>query len=116
MLNSIKYTNNGDIRIQLRMTKKFQIKVTVQDSGIGIDKDRLKGIYEMFSTQEKSNLILNKANLGLPICNEVVKILGNSELKIKNLEPKGCKISFFINDQSENEDALTSISSLNSAN
>lgn len=61
--NAIKFTNNNGI-IKVKLTdENDNILLTVEDTGIGISKDRLNRIFEVFNKDE--NLVLNKEGTGL---------------------------------------------------
>ena len=40
--NSIKFTKKGHIKIKAKLINNNQIRISVEDSGIGIDKKKIK--------------------------------------------------------------------------
>jgi len=74
--NAIKYTQSGSI--ELGYTKKAkQLQFYVKDTGIGIDKDRQKAIFERFIQADIfDENALQGAGLGLSISKAYVEMLG----------------------------------------
>ena len=56
--------------------------MTVQDTGNGIPEDQLDNIFERFVSTSRSS------GLGLPICQEVLKLMGG-RIRIKSKYGKG---------------------------
>jgi PAS domain S-box-containing protein len=93
--NAIKYTSSGRIDVGYRMNQN-QIEFFVKDTGIGIEKDRQKVIFDRFV---QADLSLSRpyegAGLGLSIAKGYIDMLGgkiwvNSELQ------KGSRFYFTI--------------------
>lgn len=88
--NSIKYTRpRGDIDLSVEI-KEDRVNLTVKDTGIGIPKDQLKNIFEIFSQVELKNYNGQFGlGIGLSLVKELVemhKIEGNSKGKGKGSE------------------------------
>jgi len=64
--NSIKYTEHGYIRVQLRMTNN-ECRITVEDSGIGIPADLLPNLFEQFNRGSVEAKKIQGTGLGLYI-------------------------------------------------
>lgn len=77
--NAIKYTNDyGSINIYLKENKK-DIKLSIQDSGIGIDHKDIPRIYErFFRVDESRNESIEGTGLGLSIVQQIVQLHGGN--------------------------------------
>jgi len=81
--NAIKYTNIGSIHIHVNWTLKDDnhvlISMVVQDTGIGIEHDRLKSIFEMFTqAASPSTRGYGGVGLGLYIVKRLIKLLNGT--------------------------------------
>ena len=81
MGNAVKFTHKGEIELQIIVENETRSHVTlhasIKDTGIGIDKDIHKDIFEVF--QQGNRSISRKyggSGLGLPICKQISKLLG----------------------------------------
>lgn len=98
--NAIKFTpEQGTVFVQIKKemrNNKEQIRFMIQDSGIGIPKDRVKKIFEPFSQADSSTTRkFGGTGLGLSISNTLVKLLGG-ELRVESQEGVGSKFYFDI--------------------
>ncbi|RKY46306.1 MAG: PAS domain-containing sensor histidine kinase, partial [Candidatus Neomarinimicrobiota bacterium] len=72
------------------------VKITVEDSGIGIPKKHLDRIFERFYVVDKSrSRKLGGTGLGLSIVKHVVN-LHNGEINVESLPEKGTKFVVFL--------------------
>ena len=74
--NAIKFTNDGEINIRL-LRRTGEIRVEVQDTGIGIPQNKLETVFEAFTQVDTSTT--RKAGgtgLGLPISRRLVELHG----------------------------------------
>jgi two-component system sensor histidine kinase EvgS len=91
--NALKYTENGFIKIgyNILLDKNF-VEFSVQDTGIGIPKDKQQEIFKRFNKIESDNSKLYRGTgLGLTITQNLVERLGGAirvESEIENL-PEG---------------------------
>jgi len=98
--NAIKFTHSGTISINCHVkkkeTKKYLLTFEVQDTGIGIAKDKLNTIFESFSQADAS--VTRKyggTGLGLTIVKQLVELqLGT--IQVKSEEGIGSTFSFTI--------------------
>lgn len=87
--NAVKYTEPGGKIILSAVKKERSVEISVQDTGIGIPKDKLDKIFEKFyqaeeyMTREKPG-----SGLGLTIANEIVKLHGG-EINVESEVGKG---------------------------
>ncbi|MBF7091612.1 HAMP domain-containing histidine kinase [Flavobacterium sp. ALJ2] len=96
--NANKFTENGLISINLDLEKnsdyEYNLKIEIQDRGIGIPENDLKNIFELYY----QGAISNKMNdlgvgLGLNLCKEIVELF-DGEINIESEEGKGTKVVF----------------------
>lgn len=109
--NSIKYTHNGSINININILEStdqtVKINFIVSDTGIGISEDKLDSIFEPFVQVSDSNI--GGTGLGLPIVKRIIALF-ESEIKVQSRLGEGSTFSFEINfekahnivDESEN--------------
>jgi len=95
--NAIKFTpQNGEVKVNIIKSyeddKKVKVDFSIEDSGIGIPKDKIKKLFKPFS-QIDNNKTFGGTGLGLYISYQIVKKLG-SEIKVKSEENKGSRFYF----------------------
>lgn len=78
--NSVKFTHSGHIKVSLNEIKndgvEALIKISVSDTGIGIDKSKLNDIFERFHQLENySTKYYSGAGLGLSIVKGLVEMM-----------------------------------------
>jgi len=81
--NAIKYTNIGSIHIHVHWLltddNNVLLSMIVQDTGIGIEHDRLQSIFEMFTqATSPSTRGYGGVGLGLYIVKRLIKLLGGT--------------------------------------
>lgn len=100
MGNAVKFTHRGKIELKADLVEKTDEQVIlafqVIDSGIGIPKNKIEKIFEMF-TQADSGMtrLYGGTGLGLSITKRLVEIMGGA-LTVKSKEKKGSTFSFSI--------------------
>ena len=72
--NSIKYTHKGSIQVQV-FAKKDMVEIIVKDSGIGIEPEFLKNIFNEFHREYRVNNSNNGSGLGLALSKKIAKAL-----------------------------------------
>lgn len=113
--NAIKFTKEGHVKLRVKLVKivndrSILLYFYVQDSGIGIAKEKIKFIFEKFTRLQPSNQGLYKGSgLGLKIVKQFVHEL-EGEIDIESEEGKGttfiCALPFMtslIHEEFENE-------------
>src|SRR6478736_670869 len=98
--NAIKFTHSGTISISCHVkkkeTKKYLLTFEVQDTGIGIPKDKLNTIFESFSQADPSVTIkYGGTGLGLTIVKQLVE-LQHGTIHVKSEQGIGSTFSFTI--------------------
>lgn len=96
--NSIKFTENGQIYIRVKLLNiiddHVSLRFEVQDNGPGIPKEKQKVIFENFSQlDENSNTNYQGTGLGLPITKNIIELFGSS-LEVESGIDNGTTFSF----------------------
>ncbi|MDI1306002.1 MAG: HAMP domain-containing sensor histidine kinase [bacterium] len=96
--NANKFTTKGLIAITIDLKPisdyEMNLKVEVQDNGIGIAENDLKNIFESYyqgTVSEKVNDL--GVGLGLNLCKEIVELF-DGDISVESQEGKGTKITF----------------------
>ncbi len=98
LANAIKFTVNGDVRIEVhadRVTGK-PLRIDVIDSGIGIPAGRIAAIFDPF--QQADNTTSRKyggTGLGLTTCRSLAQLLG-FEIAVTSEEGVGSTFSVIV--------------------
>ena len=81
--NAIKFTEKGDVAIQIdafamgMIDGHVRVRLDVRDTGIGIPKDAIAGIFDAFrQVDNTANRRFEGTGLGLSIVRQLVKIMG----------------------------------------
>ncbi len=98
--NAVKFTNSGFINLRLEYSEERKelpfLKVSVEDSGIGIDPDKLHKVTENFYQADTSaTRKFSGTGLGLAITDKLLRKM-NSSLEISSTPEKGSVFSFRI--------------------
>ena len=98
--NSIKFTDQGGITIECTPSYSNSIytiiKFQVTDTGIGVNTNLQKHLFNRFSQADDSTTRkFGGTGLGLSICKQLTEIMGG-EIKFIPLVEKGCCITFTI--------------------
>lgn len=76
--NAIRYTNEGFIKISIK-SKDHNVRIQIQDTGIGIPENEISLIFERFYRVEKSrSREYGGTGLGLAIAKKLVELLGGN--------------------------------------
>ena len=93
--NAVKYTEKGEIKISLQR-KNQQVRIEIQDTGIGIPTEHLERIFERFYVVDKSrSRKLGGTGLGLAIVKHIV-LLHNGEINVESTPGVGSKFIVFL--------------------
>ena len=100
--NSLKFTSHGFIKLKIRKIiengNRF-IHFSVEDTGIGIKKEDLAKLFQLFGKLETENLVLNPSGvgLGLVISQHMVGLLSgdpNAKIEVTSEYENGATFSF----------------------
>jgi signal transduction histidine kinase/HPt (histidine-containing phosphotransfer) domain-containing protein len=75
--NGLKFTENGTVKISVRINSDHNLLFSIKDTGIGIPKEKQKLIFESFT--QADSLTTRKyggTGLGLTICQKLTTIMG----------------------------------------
>jgi signal transduction histidine kinase/CheY-like chemotaxis protein len=96
--NALKFTSKGGIALEVKLTNEttdsVELLFSVSDTGIGINPDKQKMIFERF-TQENSNITreYGGSGLGLTIIKKLLQ-LQNSDIQLESQAGKGSRFYF----------------------
>ncbi|MDY0265633.1 MAG: ATP-binding protein [Sulfurospirillum cavolei] len=100
MSNAVKFTpNNGQITVEIKRLNdapldRARVLFSVQDSGIGIHKDKIDGIFDAFNQADST--ITRKfggTGLGLTISSKYIALMGG-QLEVESEEGQGSRFFF----------------------
>ncbi|CAG9330288.1 unnamed protein product [Blepharisma stoltei] len=95
--NALKFTLCGSIEVICISTMSNQLKITVRDTGIGIDENQKNKLFQEFCSEVLPILNPNGCGLGLHISNKIVKELGGNIIEVESKIGHGSAFSFNIN-------------------
>lgn len=98
--NAVKFTLEGSVVLKIQRQPAesgiARLTVSVQDTGIGIAKDKIDSIFEVFSQAESSTARrFGGSGLGLVICRRFVELMGG-ELHVESELGKGSCFYFTV--------------------
>lgn len=98
--NAIKFTNKGSVSINVKLLKKeknnLKIEFSVEDTGIGISKEKIAYLFESYSQAEKSTTRKHGGTgLGLTISKKLVEMMDGT-IEVESEIGKGSKFYFII--------------------
>ncbi|MBB4801208.1 signal transduction histidine kinase/FixJ family two-component response regulator [Flavobacterium nitrogenifigens] len=87
--NAYKFTEEGHIRIAAYANDEQSFTISIQDTGIGIEKENQKLVFEEFAqANENIEKEYGGTGLGLSICQKIISILGGN-LSLESIFGKG---------------------------
>ncbi len=93
--NALKFTRQGSIAFGCSLEGK-KLNIIVSDTGIGIPKDRIEGIFDRFVQADTSHSrSYEGSGLGLSIAKAYVEMLGG-EIKVESEQGRGATFQFSI--------------------
>ena len=98
--NAVKFTKEGKIVVTVEKVwiknRQVKLKFSVQDSGIGIDEERIGILFQPFSQIDASiTRQYGGTGLGLAICTRLVKLMGG-DLGVESQVGKGSTFFFTV--------------------
>ncbi|MBE9598131.1 response regulator [Pedobacter sp. MC2016-24] len=111
--NAIKFTPKGTVDINLIVVADKQawqkIKITVRDTGIGMDDAFKSRLFDKFSQEDDT--VTRKyggTGLGMSICKELIRLMGGG-ISVESEKNVGSSISFILKLRKGNEESLPGI-------
>lgn len=99
--NAVKFTEKGSVKIIVEFTpvtgEMGNLRVAVEDTGIGIEKDALEKIFQPFTQQDSiRDTFLHHGNgLGLAICRQLAIRMGGS-LEVESTVGQGSRFTLYL--------------------
>jgi len=97
--NAVKFTHHGFIKLELKTLQvyehqsKIDLLIKVQDSGVGIPKDQLEKIFNVFEQKEgQDNRQFGGTGLGLSISKRLCEMM-NGKISLNSIEGEGSTFS-----------------------
>jgi len=115
--NAVKFTEEGGVEISTKEDAE-SIRISVNDTGIGIDQDQIPHIFDEFRQADGSNSRkYGGTGLGLAIAKKYAEMLGGN-IEVKSIRGKGSKFTLNLPLQSAfvQENIETYVDQLKSAN
>ncbi|MDG3494728.1 MULTISPECIES: ATP-binding protein [Pseudanabaena] len=93
--NAIKFTDKGQVIFRVGMERAAEIKVEVEDTGVGIAEGERERIFQAFEQVGEKKRQSEGTGLGLAISQRIVQMMGG-EIQVKSELGKGSIFSFRI--------------------
>jgi len=98
--NSLKFTEEGSVTLQVfirsQKAKNIEIGFSVNDTGIGIDKDKIPFIFDRFNQADDSiTRNYGGTGLGLSIVKDLILLQGGN-IEVESERDKGTTFNFYI--------------------
>ena len=98
--NAVKFTEKGSVTLKISASNvdehlsKIDIQIRVEDTGIGIFKDKLESIFQSFEQQAgQDNSQYGGTGLGLSISKRLIEMMGG-KVWVESVEGEGSKFIF----------------------
>ena len=92
--NSVKFTEKGSITISIEKVNE-KAKITVKDTGIGIQKDKISYLFNKFYTANDYGSATSGAGLGLNIVKTIID-MHKGEVNIESEVNKGTTVTVIL--------------------
>ncbi|HEX5338626.1 MAG TPA: YfiR/HmsC family protein, partial [Gallionella sp.] len=95
LANAVKFTDNGEVILRVRMAAPTRIRFEIQDSGVGIAADQLANIFLPFEQTGELQRRAGGSGLGLAISHNLVRLMGG-DIRVESRPGAGSIFSFEI--------------------
>lgn len=106
--NAVKFTETGFIKVNIgkvaSYSNKIKLKFDIEDTGIGIPKDKLESIFEAFSRVVQKDRFYEGTGLGLNIVKNIVES-NNGEIHVTSDLGRGSLFSFTFEFENADEES-----------
>ncbi|NNE54485.1 MAG: response regulator, partial [Flavobacteriales bacterium] len=115
--NAVKFTDKGEVLLEVEFVNSeaglTQLKFTVQDTGIGIEPEKIENLFQSFTQADTSTTRkYGGTGLGLAICKNIVSMLGG-RIWVDSVPGKGSEFHFtIIAQESDSEEHIHDYSAL----
>ncbi|PCJ94898.1 MAG: hypothetical protein COA50_10980 [Flavobacteriaceae bacterium] len=115
--NAIKFTEEGKVVLDIEVAAETEdaiiIEFAIQDTGIGIPKDKIERVFQSFAqANSDTTRKYGGSGLGLSICKQLLELM-DSDLKLETEVGKGSCFSFLLNFKKSDEEVLQNEDYLN---
>jgi len=94
--NAIKFTDQGDVKIEVRSLNNKDLEFIVSDSGIGIKKEDLEKLFQPFHQIDMSSTKRHEGTgLGLYLCKKLLDLL-HGDISVTSHFGEGSEFKFII--------------------
>jgi len=94
--NAIKFTDQGNVKIDVKTINNNDLEFIVSDSGIGIKKEDMEKLFQPFQQIDMSSTKRHKGTgLGLYLCKKLIDLL-HGEISVTSQFGKGSEFKFII--------------------
>ncbi|MCU6709976.1 ATP-binding protein [Paenibacillus sp. J5C_2022] len=90
--NAIKFTPHGEISVEARIVKE-QVHITVSDTGIGMDQETVRKVFEPYEQARSMSGYEGGFGLGLNICKQLVELHGGT-IEVHSAPAQGSRFTF----------------------
>jgi solute:Na+ symporter, SSS family len=94
LLNSIKYSNHGIIKVSINAVKDA-VEISVSDEGIGIPDNEKSKIFAPFFEGSRTKSPAEGKGLGLSVAKQII-VLHKGYIRVENNNPKGTIFTFIL--------------------
>lgn len=95
-----RFTQSGYILLSLK-SKNDKLRVSVRDTGIGIQPYRLEKLFDLFESLDSNGQLAHGFGLKLHVSNLIAQRLGNERISVKSRENRGTIFKFNVNIQDD---------------
>jgi signal transduction histidine kinase/CheY-like chemotaxis protein len=96
--NALKFTKQGEVILRVKAIPQrncYRLNFQISDTGVGIDSEELKQLFQAFSQTESGRESQEGTGLGLVISRQFVQLMGG-EITVKSELGKGTTFDFYI--------------------